>query len=167
MSVRPILLLGDPDLYLPSAPVAEEEIRGLDLLIRDLRDTLVDFRSRWGSGKAISAPQIGVRKRVVYILSPVSAVFINPVIEPAGTKVEVWENCLSFPGLFVRVSRYAVCGLAYRDSDWRPRSAVVTGEMSVIMQHECDHLDGILAVARAADGESFSLIPPRGWPRRP
>ena len=165
MPVKPILMLGHPGLYLVSAPVSEpaseRDLQILLSLVQDLRDTLEDFRIRRGEGQAISAPQIGVRMRVIFCpLAPFSGAVFNPIIDPFGPSVEVWEGCLSFPGLYVKVRRRTGCKMMYRDLEWRERAVTLTGEASIIAQHECDHLEGILSVARAADARSFSLIRP-------
>lgn len=170
MPVRPILLLGHPDLYRRSSPVPEPvsdaDYRSLLALIQDLSDTLEDFRACRGEGQAISAPQIGMRTRLVFCpQDPFGGAVINPVLALFGPTLEVWEGCLSFPGLYVRVRRQAGCEVSYRDLEWRQRTVTVSGEASIVMQHEYDHLEGVLSVDRAIDGLSFSMIPP--WPRRP
>lgn len=175
MPARPILLLGDPRLYRRSLPVAEGEVRSIGDLVEDLRDTLADFRLRKGSAKAIAAPQIGVPKRVVYVDQPGQRrVLLNPSVEQsmvprtglAGAgEAQVWETCMSFPDLLVRTTRLRTCVLVYKDLSWQERRETIHGELSVIVQHECDHLDGILAVSRAVDAGSFCLLSQRSFIR--
>jgi peptide deformylase len=86
----------------------------------------------------------------------------TPLINPKLTNlsaetVELWDDCMSFPELFVRVRRHASCDITYRDLDWRQYRVHLTGDLSELLQHECDHLDGVLAVARAVDDQSFAL----------
>jgi peptide deformylase len=158
VAVRPILLLGNPGLYRPSSPVREEDLASMGTLVRDLRDTLVDFRSRRGSARAIAAPQIGVWTRVVYVHEPEPQVVLNPVVLPQGTsEVDVWESCMSFPDLLVRVRRRRSCRVSYRDQAWRELTRDLTAIPAAVLQHECDHLEGVLAVARAIDAHSFCL----------
>jgi peptide deformylase len=158
MPVRDVLLLGDPLLYEPSLPVAADDVAALLPIADDLRDTLHDFRSRWNAGRAISAPQIGVRKRLVYLDVPAPAALFNPVLSlPSQQLMEVWDDCLCFPDLLVRVLRHESCTLTFRDRDWRERSQRLEGPLSELLQHEVDHLDGVLAVARAVDARSFAL----------
>lgn len=167
MPVRPILLLGDPALYRPSSPVREDDLTALAGLFQDLRDTFLHYRVNRGPASGMAAPQIGVHKRVVYLDAPRPHVLLNPAVEPTGTVVvEMWENCMSFPELLVKVRRSYACTLWYRDREWRDQSRALTGQTSVVAQHECDHLDGVLAVAKAADGESFCLTSQRHHTRR-
>lgn len=158
MAIREILLLGNPLLYEPCAPVDRTELAFIRDLVADLHDTLLDFRERHGVGRAIAAPQIGVLKRVVYMNIKQPTVFINPVItDCSDDMIELWDDCMSFPDLLVRVERYRSCTIHYRDLDWKPRSVVLTDDLSELLQHECDHLDGILAIARAVDAQSFAF----------
>ena len=70
---------------------------------------------------------------------------------------ELWDDCMSFPDLVVRVRRHRSCRICYRDLDWIEREWQLEGDLSELLQHETDHLDGILAVSRAIDGASFAL----------
>ena len=82
MPKRRILLLGNPQLYQESEPVRVNELADIPSLVGDLHDTLADFRRRYGAGRAIAAPQIGVMKRLLYMsIGDVSTVFINPHLE--------------------------------------------------------------------------------------
>jgi peptide deformylase len=170
MPPRPILLLGNPILYQVSAPVVREELPSLASDLVNLRDTLLSFRETWGVGRAIAAPQIGLMKRIVFLERVSNDTLENrtgiptptPLINPQLTRlsaetVELWDDCMSFPELFVRVRRHASCDITYRDLDWRQQRVHLTDDLSELLQHECDHLDGILAIARAVDGQSFAL----------
>ncbi len=158
MAVREILLLGNPKLYKVSKPVRKREISSLKPLIRDLHDTLMAFRKEHGAGRAIAAPQIGVAKRLIYMNIKEPVIFINPVLhQKSREKMIVWDDCMSFPNLLVKVERHCRCRIAYRDMEWKERSLLLEGELSELLQHECDHLDGILAVSRAMDKDSFAL----------
>lgn len=156
---RDILLLGNPLLYEASAPVAAAERRQLGGLIADLHDTLIAFRQRYGTGRAIAAPQIGVRKRLIYMYIDGPVAFINPAITPLGDDtMDVMDDCMSFPGLAVRVRRHARCRIDYLDLDWQAQSMELEGDLAELLQHECDHLDGILATMRAIDTKSFFFV---------
>ena len=158
MAVREILLLGHPKLYEVCAPVEPEEVAGLRAVVADLHDTMMDFRRRTGAGRAIAAPQIGVMKRLVYMHIDRPIVFFNPVLdERSEAMVELWDDCMSFPDLLVRVRRHQSCRIRYHDLDWQPQTWHLEGDLAELLQHECDHLDGILAVARALDGHAFAL----------
>ena len=158
MAVREVVLLGDPRLYEICEPVVNNELPGLETVVEDLHDTLMDCRSRIGAGRAIAAPQIGVLKRLVYMNTDKPVVFINPVLDQmSDARIELWDDCLSFPDLLVRVRRHRACRIRYRDLDWRDQELYLENDLSELLQHECDHLDGVLAVARAIDGQSFAL----------
>jgi len=158
MPVRSIMLLGDPGLYYVSAPVERQELEAMRAVVGDLHDTLVDFRRRHGVGRAIAAPQIGVWKRLIYMHTGESVAFLNPSLSRESTEMmEVWDDCMSFPDLLVKVLRHHHCRIEYRDLDWKERSLDLEGDLSELLQHECDHLEGILAVMRAIDGRSFAL----------
>ena len=157
MSVRTILLLGNPALYTVSADVIKEEVETLNPVVQDLHDTLMDFRQKYKAGRAIAAPQIGVMKRLIYLHITQPVVIINPHLECHGDKIDVWDDCMSFPDLLVKVRRYHTCRVTYRDLEWEEHSREYTGDMSELLQHEYDHLNGILAVSRAVDGKSFCV----------
>jgi peptide deformylase len=169
MPVREILLLGNPKLYETCKPVTEDELDELRPPIRDLRDTLLAFRAKHGVGRAIAAPQIGLMKRIVFLERVSNATEANssgictptPLINPVLTNkseawVELWDDCMSFPDLLVRLRRHATCDITYRDIDWKEHTVHLEGDLSELLQHECDHLDGILAVARALDGHALA-----------
>ena len=163
MSVRQVLLLGHPKLYEISEAVHLDELGGLEQVIQDLHDTLMDFRQKYGAGRAIAAPQIGVMKRIVYmhITSPV--VFINPRIDQlSGGMMTLWDDCMCFPDLLVKVKRHRSCRITYQDLNWQEQTMILEDDLSELLQHECDHLDGVLAIARAVDAKSFALRSQKG-----
>jgi len=159
MAAKEIMQLGNPALYEPSEPVCEDELEGIPAVVLDLHDTVLEFRRKYGYGRAIAAPQIGVNKRLVYMFAGgESTIFINPVLdEKSAEMVEVWDNCMSFSDLRVKVLRHRSCRIRYRNAEWREEEMMLEGDLSQLLQHECDHLDGILAVSRAIDGRSFAL----------
>jgi peptide deformylase len=158
MAVRDILLLGNPRLYEVCLPVTPEDLAGLAGAVEDLHDTLMDFRARCGTGRAIAAPQIGVAKRLVYMNIDEPVVFINPVINVKSAKTfELWDDCMSFPDLLVKVRRHCSCRVTYRDLGWNDRSLMLSDSLAELLQHECDHLNGVLAMARAVDSRAFAL----------
>ncbi len=162
MAIRDILLLGNPRLYERSIECKSAD--DLERIARDLQDTLLDFREKHGFGRAIAAPQVGERKRMIFMFINEPVVFINPVLRPVGEPdMTVWDDCMSFPGLLVRVTRYSVCKIAYYDLKWQKHHALFRDDLSELIQHEYDHLDGILAVQRAVDNRSFALESQRKW----
>jgi peptide deformylase len=159
VAVRQILQLGNSRLYQKSQPVLKEETELMRSVMVDLHDTLVDFRKQYSAGRAIAAPQVGVMKRILYMLiDDVSTVFINPQLDKKSEEMmEVWDDCMCFPDLLVKVMRHRSCRIRYRNRNWEEESMDLQGGLSELLQHEYDHLDGILAVSRAIDGKSFAL----------
>jgi peptide deformylase len=156
--IRPILLLGAPELVRPSRAVARSELEAMAELGRDLRDTLLEFRRIHGVGRGIAAPQIGVAVRAVYLHWPEPRLLLNPELDRlSDDAIELWDDCMSFPELLVRVQRHATCRLRYRDESWDVKALDLTDGLSELLQHEVDHLDGILAVARAVGPDAFAL----------
>lgn len=155
---REILLLGNEELYQISEPVKPDEIETLKSVVQDLHDTLMDFREKYHAGRAIAAPQIGVKKRLLYMFIDKPVVFINPVLEfPNNEMMEVLDDCMSFPNLLVKVMRHKRCRIKYLDMDWKEQVMSLEGDLSELLQHEFDHLDGILATMRAIDNKSFVI----------
>lgn len=158
MSVKDILILGNPKLYDASCEIKREELPYIRQVVDDLHDTLMDFRKRNGLGRAIAAPQIDVFKRLIYMNTGSPVAFINPRMEfLSDEKFELWDDCMSFPGLFVRVLRYRRCRMYYKDLNWTDCVMDLSDDLSELLQHEYDHLDGILAVQRAVDDRSLRM----------
>ena len=158
MAVKEILLLGNPRLYEKSEQLREADLKSAADVVKDLHDTLLDFRKRYGAGRAIAAPQIGYMKRLIYMCVENPVAFINPCLEESSEEMmEVWDDCMCFPDLLVRVRRHRRCRIRYKDLEWNERTMDLTGDLSELLQHEYDHLDGILAVNRAVDSRSFAL----------
>lgn len=156
MAIREILQLGNPDLYDSSLEVEEDELDLMRDIVSDLADTMFAFREKYGAGRAIAAPQIGVLKRMVYMNTGEPVVLLNPEITTKSIEMmEVWDDCMSFPELLVRVRRHAAITVSYRDLEWKERVRKAEGDIAELLQHEIDHLDGVLAVMRALDEHSF------------
>ena len=157
MTAREILRLGNPQLYEVSSEVEKNEIDAIPSIVQDLHDTMMAFREQYGVGRAIAAPQIGVMKRVIYMHIDHPQVFINPQLTNLSDEmIELWDDCMCFPDLLVRVKRHRTCTIDYRDEQWKPQSMELENDLSELLQHEYDHLDGVLAVSRAIDGQSFA-----------
>lgn len=164
MAVRKILLLGNDNLYRVCSAATKSETENVKRIIRDLHETMTDFRRRFGYGRAIAAPQIDEPYRIICMdYDGKTVVFINPRLEfHAGSDMfELWDDCMSFPGLEVKVRRHRTCTVHYLDENWMERTMEAAGDLSELIQHEYDHLDGILAVQRAIDAKSFRLNPER------
>jgi peptide deformylase len=158
MPIKDILLLGNPKLYDVSEAVKEDDLKDLPPVVADLHDTLLGFRRKYGAGRAIAACQIGFTKRLIYMFIDRPVVFINPILENRSTEmIEVWDDCMCFPDLLVKVMRHKSCTIRFRDLSFEAHTMKLENDLSELLQHEYDHLDGILAVSRAIDGHSFAL----------
>jgi len=158
MPVRKILQLGDPALRERALPhdFALSAERELADLVTDLRDTLAHSRGQTGYGRGIAAPQLGVSRRVIFLQLPGSEPWplINPQItRRSAEKIEVWDACLSFLAMFMKVERHKEITVRYQDLRGAAYE-VQAGEdrdLSELLQHEIDHLDGILCIDRVTD----------------
>jgi peptide deformylase len=156
----PVLLLGDPRLRLRSSEVHHFDDPSFATACADLAATLAAFRARYGFGRAISAPQIGVPLRLIAVnLGDGTFFVVNPVVTWKSEETfTMWDDCMSFPDLLVRVARHESLSLEWVDEsnrrrDWRELDRAA----AELLQHEIDHLDGILAVDRALDPESLVM----------
>ena len=149
--IREVLRIGDPRLLRVSRPVTEFNTLTLDALVADMIDTM-----RHLDGVGLAAPQIGVDLRLVifgfeaserYPVAPAVpfTILINPLLEPlSGDEEEGWEGCLSVPGLRGWVPRFQRLRYTGSDQEGRRTDRTVEGFHARVVQHECDHLDGIL-----------------------
>jgi peptide deformylase len=160
MSIRPVLQLGDPVLREICGKVDEPGAPEIAALISDLADTLAHWRAKTGYGRGIAAPQIGVMQRVIFLKLPDADPWplINPeIIRSSEENIIVWDGCLSFLSLFVQVKRHREITVRYQNLNGETLE-FAAGEdrnLSELLQHEIDHLDGILAVDRAINSKSF------------
>jgi len=151
--IREILKSGNPELKKTSTPVTEADLPDLEKWIRDLRDTLFDYRRTYNAGRAIALPQIGISKRLIYMNTDREYVFVNPTLEfPDDEMFEVLDDCMSFPWVCVPVMRHRHTIIHYYDRDLNACSMKLEGDYSELLQHEYDHLDGILALDRQIGG---------------
>jgi peptide deformylase len=161
MPVREILLLGNPLLWRPSQNVNDIRSSETRELICDLAETLSDFRLRQGFGRAIAAPQIGEHRRIIFVKMSDSAhpmPLINPtILRGSREMMEIWDDCFSFPELMVRVRRHLEITVRYTDEHGSQQTATLRDDLSELLQHEIDHLDGILATDRAINARGFAL----------
>jgi peptide deformylase len=134
VAVREILQLGNPILWRESEHVSDCNSDHVRNIIQDLDDTLKAFREREGYGRALAGPQIVWESR---------------------ERITLWDDCLSFPELLVQVSRARSVRVKYLDADGKDVTVEAEGALSELLQHEIDHLDGILAIERAVSPQSF------------
>lgn len=158
MAIEHILQLGDPKLYEKSIPVKKEELKELTPSINLMFETILDFRKTHGFGRAMAAPQIGLHKRIICYNVEKPVAMINPVLTDLSNEMmEIWDDCMSFPNLLVKVWRYKKLKISFYDINWKKQTWHLENDMAELMQHEYDHLDGILATMRAIDEKSFRL----------
>lgn len=156
-----LLLLGDARLYETCVPVERDELPLVAGWVADLHHVMQEIRAKYNFGRAIAAPQLGIMKRLIYMnIDPPAGtgpvVFINPVLENlSNEQFELWDDCMSFPNLLVRVKRHKSLTIRYLDEHWQPQTWDMTDSLSELLQHEYDHLDGILCTMRAIDEKSF------------
>ena len=162
MTIRTVLRMGDARLWQRAEPVGHFDTLQLHALLTDMRDTMHAL-----NGAGLAAPQIGVGLRVVIFgvqrnsrypdaENVPETVLINPVITPLGeTMEEDWEGCLSVPGLRGKVPRHAQIRYQGRDEFGALIDLTVSGFHARVVQHECDHLDGILYPMRIRDMTKF------------
>ena len=151
-----VLLLGDPRLRVRSAEVARYDADAFNAVA----ETLDAFRRQHGFGRAISAPQIGIAQRFIAVnLGKGTFFIVNPVITwRSEATFTMWDDCMSFPDLLVRLARNESLSLEYVDEDGKPQEwREMDRAVAELMQHEIDHLDGILAVDRTLDRDSLVL----------
>ena len=158
MAIRRVLKMGDPLLYRKAEPVKGFNTPELDALIADMFDTMAAL-----NGAGLAAPQIGVSQRVAIFsvesnprypdVEPVpTTVLINPILTPIGDEMEEgWEGCLSVPGLRGLVTRHKNLRYTGFNQHGKPIDRTVSGFHARVVQHECDHLDGILYPMRLRD----------------
>jgi len=167
MAVRKILRIGNPLLRELALDVSESEIGTKDFkkLIRDMFETM-----RFAEGVGLAAPQIGILKKIVvvgseednnrYKGSPAvpEQVIINPEITPLSPAGEgFWEGCLSVPGMRGYVERPEKIRMKWRDENFEPHEETIEGYRAIVMQHECDHLFGVLYVDRLKSTKLFGF----------
>jgi peptide deformylase len=150
--IYPITVYGDPVLRKVTTNI-EKNYEGLEKLADDMFETMHN-----AEGVGLAAPQVGLTSRIFVVdLSPLGddepllkdfrKAFVNPyIIEKSGDKVLMDEGCLSIPGLREDVLRYSTIRIKYYDVDWNEYDEVYTGFTARVLQHEYDHLDGIMFV---------------------
>ena len=155
-----ILLLGDPALREIAGVVESFDEPSFVTAHQRLYVTLLDFRNHNGFGRAISAPQIGLGRRIIAMcLRGERHIIVNPQITWRSSQTfTMWDDCMSYPSLLARLERVSSISIHFQDErgthqDWEHLD-IATAEL---LQHEIDHLDGVLAIDRAIDRESIIL----------
>jgi peptide deformylase len=151
-----LILLGDSRLYQTCEEVLVSEQAEVKNWVEDLDNVMSEVRAKYGFGRAIAAPQVGIMKRLIYMNIDKPVVFINPVFTfLSPEKFEIWDDCMSFPNLLVKVKRHKSLKIKFRDMNWQEHEWHLEDDLSELLQHEYDHLDGILCTMRAIDSKAF------------
>ena len=158
--VNPVLLLGDPGLRVVCDPVTDFDDPGFIQQGERLISALEQFRAAHGFGRAIAASQIGITRRIIAMnLGDGPFLVVNPETTwQSEERFTLWDDCMSFPSLMVRVSRAKSLSLSWQDNQGQLQTwNRVDAAMSELIQHEVDHLNGILSVDHALDRESMIM----------
>ena len=151
-SVTPVLLLGEPGLRVKCDAVSGLGEPKLASQIRALQTTLDAFRRQHGFGRAVAAPQIGVTRRIIAMnLAGTPFTIMNPeIVWRSQETFSLWDDCMSFPSLLVKVERSKSISVRYTTENGE-QSFLEHCEPSVseLLQHEIDHLNGVLAIDHA------------------
>lgn len=159
-SLTDLLQLGNPLLYEVCEPVLQSELPLVADWVLDLDNVMKEIRAKYNFGRAIAAPQLGIMKRLIYMNIDKPIVFINPEFSDLSTEMfELWDDCMSFPNLLVKVKRHKQLTINYLDENWKTQEWQVSDDLSELLQHEYDHLDGILCTMRAINDKSFKWRP--------
>lgn len=159
MAVRRVRQLGDPILRARCERVQSAKSAATRLVADDLRDSLRVAKKKYKMGRALAAPQIGAPVRIVFVeMDKQRWTMINPEITDVGADdFLVWDDCFSFPNLLVRVTRAYHVTVSYTDLKDKQHTLQLEGSMAELLQHEIDHLDGILALDRASGVDPFAF----------
>ncbi|GAG58475.1 unnamed protein product [marine sediment metagenome] len=159
MTIRKVALMGNPILSRIAKPVKDPMAPEIAQLVEDMKDTLADLGGSW-----LAAPQVFESLRLVVYRKNLQetrkltdeanpcVVFVNPILTLTSKEmVSGWERCHSIPGMHGKVPRYKSLQIAYQTLDGAEITLDAQGDQAVLLQHECDHLDGILYPMRMED----------------
>ncbi len=152
MDVRDVLQLGNPLLREKCEAVGDAAGSDVAVVVTDLQDTLARCRATIPYGRGIAAPQIGVLKRIIFLNVDNPWPMVNPsIVERSDETMVVWDACLSYLCVFFQVRRNRRINVRYQDLTGKWHELTTEGDLSQLLQHEIDHLDGILALDRMTD----------------
>jgi len=159
MPLNEILKLGNPLLLKVSEEVKKEELPSLLPQIERMWELILEFRKEYGRGRAIAAPQIGLLKRIICLNITEPQVLINPEITYRSNElIEIWDDCMCFPNLLVKLHRNKMITISFYNMEWEKEVWELEDDMSELIQHEYDHLDGVLAITKAKNIECFRWV---------
>ncbi len=153
MAIKDVLLIGNPKLRQESSEVIDFKFE-LKEIIQDLKDTLIHLQETKKIGRGLAAPQIGHKKKVILFQLPEkSFVMVNPkIVSKSEETFQVWDSCFCFDvAFFVQVERNESIKVEYQDENGNIKIEEFAGDLSELVQHEIDHLHGILATDHLKD----------------
>ncbi|UCG02243.1 MAG: peptide deformylase [Candidatus Heimdallarchaeota archaeon] len=166
MAIKEVLIIGNPELRERSSKISDFG-ESLQEIIEDLKDTLTHLQKTKKIGRALAAPQIGHMKQIIYYGLPKNPfVMVNPEITSRSEeKFWVWDSCFSFDvAFFVEIKRHKEIKIRYQDENGKIHVNEFDDDMSELIQHETDHLHGILATDHLTDGKRIILR--QEWEKR-
>ncbi|OYX16468.1 MAG: formylmethionine deformylase, partial [Algoriphagus sp. 32-45-6] len=135
-SIHDILKLGDLRLYEVCEPVLKSDLPMVPEWTQQLHEAMEDIRRVYGFGRGIAAPQLGIMKRMFYLNLDRPYIILNPELKGLSEELfELWDDCMSFPNLLVKVKRHQSLTLEYWDENWEKQSWTVDGAISELIQH--------------------------------
>ena len=159
MVIRDTVLLGDPRLRETAEPIYDYE-KELRPVLDDLKDTLTEHQRVFKMGRGLAAPQIGHNKRVVYVQTEAfTGYLVNPsIVYRSPETFEVWDSCFSMNAeFFVKISRHRRIKIKYTDQFGEFHNDTFTDDMSELLQHEIDHLDGVVCSDHLTDIRNIAM----------
>jgi peptide deformylase len=166
MTVKEVLLLGNPKLREKSSNVKKFDIE-FENNLENLSDTLFYLQKDKQIGRALAAPQIGWMKMVIFYNIPERAFYmVNPkILSKSEEMIEVWDSCFCFDvAFFIEIKRHKEIEVQYLDKEGNKKSEIFSNDLSELVQHEIDHLNGVLATDHLKD--SNKIIMRNEWERR-
>ena len=166
MPVKEVLMIGNPELRQKSSDIIEmgKEVKNISL---DLKDTLEFLQKTKNIGRGLAAPQIGYLKKIIYFgLPSESFIMINPkILYKSEETFQVWDSCFSFDvAFFVEIERHRKIEVKYKDELGKKIKREFENDLSELVQHEIDHLFGILATDHLTDVKK--IISRQEWEKR-
>ena len=156
MLLENMLNLGDPRLYQSCDPIEFNELSQVADWASGLNSIILQFQVKYNAGRAVAAPQMGIMKRLVCMHIDEPITMINPELyDLSEDTFDLWDDCMCFPNLLVQVRRHKSCRIRFKDIDWKDHDWFIEDDLSELLQHEVDHLNGVLATQRALDNRSF------------
>jgi peptide deformylase len=167
MTVKEVLMIGNPQLRETSSEISTDDAE-LPEILTDLKDTLTHLQGTKRIGRALAAPQIGHFKKVIYFQFGGNIFYmLNPeILERSEDMITVWDSCYSFDvAFFVRIPRHRRIKVRFWTAEGEERTEEYTDDLSELVQHETDHLIGVLATDHLTEAKG-NIVLREEWERR-